>query len=323
MTAGQKKELLVRVALAVVGPLVLIGGLEVGARLLGLSSGFFLRPGAGSCTRRSALLELEPRPNCAGDLHGTQVRYNSLGLRGAEVRDDGSRRILAIGDSCTWGWRVADDESYPAALQRLLDGRHGRGAFQVINAGVPGYTSYRGLLYLRERGLALAPAIVIAGYGFNDASPDGDDELRIAENRRLLPLFLVEDFLIEHSRFYRWARWRMERTQQRVREKINRVTPEKYARNLSEIVRLSRANGAEVLLVNFAVFRNAPRYRKALAGVAERLDVSLLVYEGPKLDLVHPTAEGYERFAGRILERVQEAGWLEEAPLPSRRPHSS
>jgi len=226
------------------------------------------------------------------------------------VRDDGSARILAIGDSCTWGWRVAQDESYPAVLQRLLDERYGGGKEQVINAGVPGYSSYRGLLYLRERGLELKPAIVIVGYGFNDMSAGGDDEVRIAQNRRLMPLLLADDFLIQNIGIYRWARWRMSQADSRSRDWAKRVPPDKYERNLREIVTLARQHGAKVMLINFTELRKPSPYKTALFGVAETLDVPLLIYRGPKFDLVHPTAEGYRIFAPQILDTMAQQGWL-------------
>jgi lysophospholipase L1-like esterase len=314
MTLGRRADAFAKVGLVITAPLLLVALLEAAARVLGLSSGFFLRPRPENCLQRGALLEMEPRPNCVGELRGTKVRTNSLGLRGGEVRDDGSTRILAIGDSCTWGWRVEQNESYPEVLQRLLDGRYGRGKFQVINAGVAGYTSYRGLLYLRERGLALHPSIVIAGYGFNDASPGGDEEARLAENRMFLPLLELQDFLMAHSHFYGWARWTIAVHQSHVLEPAFRVAPDRYRRNLSEIVRLSRDNGAKVLMLSFVTFENQRRYLHALSSVVSGLDVPLLSYSGPKLDLVHPTAAGYRMLAGQILDRLEAEGWLGPAP---------
>jgi lysophospholipase L1-like esterase len=304
------RDLLLSLSLAVAGPLVLLAVMEAATRLLHLNTGFFLGPGKYNCMRRSALLEVELRPSCEGDLRGTKMRTNSLGLRGDEVRDDGSTRILAVGDSCTWGWRVAQDESYPAVLQRLLDDRYGAGKEQVINAGVPGYSSYRGLLYLRERGLELKPAIVIVGYGFNDMSAGGDDEVRIAQNRRLMPLLLADDFLIQNIGIYRWARWRMSQADSRSRDWAKRVPPDKYERNLKEIVTLARQHGAKVMLINFTELRKPSPYKTALFGVAETLDVPLLIYRGPKFDLVHPTAEGYRIFAPQILDTMAQQGWL-------------
>ncbi len=66
-----------------------------------------------------------------------ELRTNSLGLRGPELGDDDPSvlRLLAIGDSVTHGWGVAEHESYPSVLEDLL--RNEGHAVQVINAGVP------------------------------------------------------------------------------------------------------------------------------------------------------------------------------------------
>jgi hypothetical protein len=42
-------------------------------------------------------------PNCSATSEGASFRTNAFGRRGPEVADDGAVRILAIGDSCTFG----------------------------------------------------------------------------------------------------------------------------------------------------------------------------------------------------------------------------
>jgi lysophospholipase L1-like esterase len=310
VNVSRRIDLLARVVLALLGPIVVIFGLEFGAWLLDLQAGFFLGPSAANCLHRSWLLETDLRPNCTGDLRGTKLRTNSLGLRGGEIRDDGSTRILAIGDSCTWGWRVEEKESYPAVLQALLDERYGPSAYQVINAGVPGYSTYRGLVYLRERGLDLEPAIVIAAYSFNDLSGGGDDERRLAQNRVLMPLLLVDDFFTANFRFYRWARYGMAVRDKRSGDQAKRVPPDKFRHNLGEIVRLSREHDAKIMLLNFTELTRQQAYKTALLEVSSQLNVPLLFYQGPKFDVVHPKPEGYRAFVPRILERLEQEGWL-------------
>jgi lysophospholipase L1-like esterase len=310
VNVSRRTDLLARVFLALLGPLIVIAGLESAARWFDLQAGFFLGPSASNCLNRSWLLETDLRPNCRGELSRTKLRTNSLGLRGVEIRDDGSARILAIGDSCTWGWRVKEEESYPSLLQMLLNQRYGASSYQVINAGVPGYSSYRGLVYLRERGLRLNPAIVISAYGFNDVSGGGDDEARLAQNRSLMPLLLVDDFFTLHLHFYRWARYSMSVSDPRSGDKSKRVPIDKYRRNIAEIVRLSRQHGAKVMLLNFSEFRWAPEYKAALVEISEELHVPLVSYHGPKLDIIHPKPEGYRSLVPLIVTRMEEEGWL-------------
>jgi lysophospholipase L1-like esterase len=285
---------------------VLLGVLELGARVARVRTPFFLLPGPENCLQRDPLLSLSFRPGCAGELSQTVFRTNALGLRGPEVRDEGARRILAIGDSCTWGWRVAQEESYPAALQRLLDAG-GAGRAQVINAGVPGYTSYQGLLYLGERGLALGPAAVVLAYGFNDTATVGDIELQLARERRLLPLLEADDLLMRRSTLYRWLRWQANANPTGLPA---RVTPEKYGRNVAQMLALIRERGARPIVLSFWDERDQPNagYRAALAAVVRTHDVPVITYDGPLLDVIHPTAEGYRTLATRLLAQLERDG---------------
>ncbi len=126
------------------------------------------------------------------------VSTNELGLRGGPVPPKGDAlRILAIGDSCTFGVGVGDEATWPARLQALM--RRGGARVEVINAGVPGYTAYQGLQYLRTRGLALKPDLVAATFGFNDAdswASRSDVETAEALKRR------GWDAPLMHSRLY-------------------------------------------------------------------------------------------------------------------------
>ncbi|MFH1279940.1 MAG: GDSL-type esterase/lipase family protein [Candidatus Eisenbacteria bacterium] len=127
------------------------------------------------------------------------VSTNRLGLRGPEVGEKRGFRVLAIGNSCTFGMGVQDGETWPARLEAILQERTGTEA-EVINAGVPGYTSFQGLRYLEERGLDLEPDLVIACFGFNDSDPWGPDgDEAIAGNLRGRSL----DRALSRSRFYR------------------------------------------------------------------------------------------------------------------------
>jgi len=100
---------------------------------------------------------------------------NSVGVRGAREfaasPPSGVRRIVAIGDSFTFGENVGDDETWPAQLEALL------GDAEVLNLGVFAYSHDQAALALRDDGLPYAPGIVLLGYV--------DDDL----NRNLCPFF--------------------------------------------------------------------------------------------------------------------------------------
>lgn len=78
------------------------------------------------------------------------------------------RRILALGDSVTFGLGVSDAETWPAQLRAQLAGLEGANRFRVINYGTPGYSAFQGLRQLDKRGLALKPDLVVACFGQND-----------------------------------------------------------------------------------------------------------------------------------------------------------
>lgn len=80
-----------------------------------------------------------------------------------ETRYDGT--IAAVGDSLTAGYGLAEEQSYPAQLERRL---HADGLrYRVVNAGISGETS-SGTLSRIKWVLTLKPDIVILETGAND-----------------------------------------------------------------------------------------------------------------------------------------------------------
>jgi acyl-CoA thioesterase-1 len=74
--------------------------------------------------------------------------------------------VVFLGDSLTAGWRLREDEAYPALVARALVTR-GR-SLRVVNAGVSGDTAAEG--HARLAGvLRLRPDVVVVALGINDA----------------------------------------------------------------------------------------------------------------------------------------------------------
>ena len=97
-----------------------------------------------------------------------QYRTNAMGFRGTDFPPKTDRpRILALGNSCTFGWGVTEDSVYTADLQRMLP------AFDVLNCGAPGYSSYQGKILLHEVAPKLKPDIALIMFGWNDHWPAG------------------------------------------------------------------------------------------------------------------------------------------------------
>ena len=92
---------------------------------------------------------------------GRTYRINSMGLRGGEIAPHKKgRRILTLGNSCTFGWGLLLKETFAGRLQDILGE-----AYDVVNAGVPGYSSYQGRLFFEDELVELQPDIAVIMFG--------------------------------------------------------------------------------------------------------------------------------------------------------------
>jgi lysophospholipase L1-like esterase len=161
-----------------------------------------------------------------------RVHIDAAGFRAMpQVAAPDARRILVVGDSFAFGWGVEDDETFSAVLARAL----ARDApVEVINAGVPGYSTDQYWLFLRERGFALAPDLVLLVECGNDLDELASNRIELDaerlpvrvtslartitargrmsfDNEKLLPIptfrFAGDSWLIDHSHFYNLLRF--------------------------------------------------------------------------------------------------------------------
>jgi lysophospholipase L1-like esterase len=159
-------------------------------------------------------------PNQVGIMAGSSewpyyISVNADGLRGEPLDESPETvRVLALGDSFTFGLSVNDEGTWPASLQDALNQRLTPDqTVQVLNAGFPGYTIEDQLAYMQDKGLALHPDLVIVGFYMNDISdyraikreqfrrPDrteGQGEVRLTTR--------IRSFLRNHLALYSLAR---------------------------------------------------------------------------------------------------------------------
>lgn len=96
-------------------------------------------------------------------------QINSKGFRGPEPDSRPvDLRILALGNSCTFGWGVPWEQSWTCRLEHLIEAETDIGNVEVINAGVPGYSSHQGRIYFEKRLVDLRPDMVLVTFGWND-----------------------------------------------------------------------------------------------------------------------------------------------------------
>ena len=164
--------------LAVASCALTLGCLELGLRLAGYQPLYEVYSKSSLLWRADPLLGWSHQPNARDVFVGprpwpiefsSQVRINSLGLRGPEILTAalGRRRVLLLGDSMVAGFEVEYEETFGALLQDDLS-RVLAAPVEVINAGVRGYGTDQSYLYYRERGRALQPEVVVLFHSGND-----------------------------------------------------------------------------------------------------------------------------------------------------------
>lgn len=145
---------------------------EVAGRLLERYAGYMPRRAAGYLEGnpylRTALV-----PGLRFRSGSFEVDVNRLGFRGPEIsvpKPAGTFRIFALGESSTFGWKGArsHEEAWPARLEARLRAAHPGQAIEVVNAGVPGWTSVEQRINLMLRVSALEPDAILIYHGNND-----------------------------------------------------------------------------------------------------------------------------------------------------------
>jgi lysophospholipase L1-like esterase len=162
-----------RVAFAFVVALAFAGSLECTARavLPRESIPVLVAPLANVKTpdkffRPDATLFWALRPNVDEGVvgyWGDVTNSDGLRMRREVGPKDGRIRVVCFGDSCTYGLRVRVEDAWPSVLDRDP-------SLDVVNAGVPAYSSYQGALYADMRCPEWKPDVVVVEFGNNDAT---------------------------------------------------------------------------------------------------------------------------------------------------------
>ena len=223
----------------------------------------------------------------------------SLGAAGdwrIEVSAEGRRLpsppragLVALGDSCTFGWGVDGGLTWPARLD-------------AVNLGVPGYSSVQGAAVARQVLPDLAPELVVAAFGANDghAVPRSDAD-RIEGRQTLIGQLryrlttLQSVTRIRAALFQRWAAGQV--TAWKDGALTVRVSPARYEQALTDIAALA----PRTVLLDVCA---RDEYSAVMASLAEAsANIELIRYRqlgGETLDGCHPTPEGHARIAAAV-----------------------
>jgi lysophospholipase L1-like esterase len=231
------------------------------------------------------------------------LENNAQGMRGPEValaKPPGVVRILCLGGSTTYGAGVEPGESYPARLQRLLSAEPAPPApavpapavpparrFEVLNCGVPGYTTAESLIALELQHLEFQPDALVISHGINDArlvQAKGfrPDYAHVRRHWREPELSALEWWAWRHSAAWALVARTLDFGPKSIRIEdlvfvdgyaalyeppeagVNRAGVAVYVRNIDHMVALARARGLDVLLCTIAL-RRYPNATKAPA----------------------------------------------------------
>jgi len=263
--------------------------------------------------------------------------YNRHGLREREIAErkpPGQWRVLVLGDSSIYGDQVRGEEAFPRRLEELERRAHPGLDLVVINGGVPGYSSFQGVEWLRRCLHWYHPDLVILGYFNSDVAPD-----RVEDSRRVpgnFALRLIRRILF-HSQVYLWLRQEsMALAAARGRGEfapngnnfVPRVPVAQYRANLAAMAAECRRAKAGVVMLNLPPDRFLPPqedHRQALREVAAQLKIPLVDIaadwagrdsDGLYADNVHPNSRGHQAIAGQIFKLLENQGLAPGLPGP-------
>lgn len=209
------------------------------------------------------------------------VSTNDDGLRPPHhprAKPSGVQRVMTLGCSTTFGWGVADAQTYPARLEALAhDGGHTQ--VEVINGGQPGYTSFQGA-WLWDRVLrTYDPDVVLIGYVVQDArkAAYSDKSQAILQGDARF----LKDNVLYRLKTYLGLRSLLGGVEVRAKERVGdqggeyRVPPADYADNLRTLVRGVQSVGGTPVLFGYPLEREGytRQHRVILRAAAEELGV--------------------------------------------------
>ncbi len=263
------------------------------------------------------------------------VTTDENGLR-APIHDvdkkPGVRRIMTLGCSTTFGWGVADDETYPAQLEHLALAA-GRSNIEVINGGQPGYTSFQGLWLWDEVLRDYSPDVVLVGYVVQDARKaaysDRSQAILQRDHR------FLKDNLLHRSRIYLALRSLVGGVQVEAKEVgpndaggVYRVPPEDYVDHIRRFVAEIRGVGATPVLFGYPLERAGytAQHRRILQAAGDELGVLVLDPQDQMEQATHgaelyfPRDRGHANAAGNAMIARWVYDFLEKndalGPLP-------
>ncbi len=290
--------------------------------------------------RQYARAEIRPSPTLIWELDPKGPGNNRFGMRYPDLpakSEPAEFRVLVLGDSSAWGDRLERvDQRFSDVLERLLRRAFPKRRVRVLNAAVPGYSTFQMEVALRQKYLALQPDLLVL-------STNSDWPRESRPDRERLPAVWLRPVLavLDTSEVYLCLLGAVQASTAGTAEPGPtgpRVPAPESQANLEAMIQSVQARGGSAVVLNMPV--NLARYRpgesvdlqprnlhawRRQARAAARntgsafldLDTEWRLRHGGDLDplfldLVHPSPRGHQEIAERLFQviRPQTGGGL-------------
>jgi len=260
--------------------------------------------------------------------------------REVDTRSEGEFRILAIGESTTFGLGVDREMAYPEVLERNLNQGSGK-KIVVVNVGVPGQTSTSILRNIRYQLDKYRPHLVLSLFGANDINEALNDMSsrvafgfcvpRFVANLRVYRLAcIIRDYALYAPKVEEHGAWVFFDPDQRSPNGDWVENPfflEQLELNYGEIIEEIRSCGSRIVMLSY--LRSNAALRARFEKISQEGEVPYIDLHSPETDspeyfnedFFHPNEKGHEAMAEKIEARLVELGLVpvktSEASAPS------
>jgi len=281
-----KKLLLILFGL-LVGLLLVLGGFEFYLRQTGnfelqrfypdYTNDFKLAQDLYKCKR----VRISPYPGLGWENDPSYPSHKYLRSTNPKMiaKDNGTYRILAIGDSVTY------QGYYEKFLEEMLNNSNFGYKFEVWNCGTGGYRLSQYYHYLKHKGIEFTPDMVIIGLGIGDMAPGATPVVLETEQGYVafknpftyfdIPL---NKYLFLHSRVYRFILYKLEGI-----FKVKRLSDQMPYLSLCNLVNLVQSKDIKIAALIWPFLKND--YSDEELHEYNKIKVSLEKYNIPYIDL--------------------------------------
>ncbi len=205
-----------------------------------------------------------------------QLTSNGNGFRSRELpvkKGENVYRIAVLGDSTAFGWGVNQEERFSDVLEEKLNAAGGNYRYEVLNFGIPGYTTFHGRAVFDRYVLKYSPDMVILSFGANDGKKISATAKRIMQSKGVL-----EDlkYFLWNFKTYKLLRKlilsrsnpfdRISAGEKQPEQKVPYATLQEFRGNLEYIIDRSQERGIQPVLLGLCCPIDYLARMSALAG---------------------------------------------------------